>query len=247
MSSFFETELSSLKSVGNTLRKDILRYRKNIQFGPNTLYDPANWDSLIHYYPLNGNPDDSVSSLNLTENGSPSYVSAIDQEGVAFNGTDQSLSNGSAGSLPTSAITVAGWINVPNFNSYRTMISHAPSGGGTPSFNLGANSSGELQTYLTTADDGTINFGGQTQPVLSTGTDYFLAFTYDGSNLRQFLNGVEENSQAATGSISYNGTDLWIGRSPNQGYSELNYADELLIFNSALSASDIDSLYQAGV
>jgi hypothetical protein len=104
------------------------------------------------------------------------------------------------------------------------------------------------------ASGGATNFAtGNT--ALSLNTWHHVAFTYDGSGgatayngINLYVNGTAET--ATTGGSAYTAmtntvTDVEIGR---YGSRELNGAmDEVAIFSSELSASDITSIYNSGV
>jgi len=80
-----------------------------------------------------------------------------------------------------------------------------------------------------------------TTPV--SGTWYFLAGTYDGSNVKLYINGTLESTVALTGNIRAHNTDcrLDMGRLP-WGYGFfVGYLDEVRVWNTALSQSDIQS------
>ncbi|HPG40294.1 MAG TPA: FlgD immunoglobulin-like domain containing protein [bacterium] len=77
---------------------------------------------------------------------------------------------------------------------------------------------------------------------LSSGTWYFLAGTYDGTNVRLYLNGTLEDNAGLTGNIRAN-TDcrLNMGRIP-WGYGfYVGYMDEVRVWNVALSQTDIQN------
>ena len=74
-------------------------------------------------------------------------------------------------------------------------------------------------------------------------TWYHVAATYDGSEMRLYLNGAEVGSIAKSGSLS-RGRDVpvHIGRSP-EGSNYLRGAiDDVRIYSSALSATEISAL-----
>jgi hypothetical protein len=104
------------------------------------------------------------------------------------------------------------------------------------------------------ASGGATNFA-TGNSALSLNTWHHVAFTYDGSGgptayngINLYVNGTAET--ATTGGSAYTAmtntvTDVEIGR---YGTRELNGAmDEVAIFSSELSASDITSIYNSGV
>lgn len=70
--------------------------------------------------------------------------------------------------------------------------------------------------------------------------------TYDGENARIYIDGVEDSSSTASGSISVGEDSLKIGYSKGSGNSN-NYwngsIDEVLVYNRALTAEEIEEVY----
>ena len=83
----------------------------------------------------------------------------------------------------------------------------------------------------------------------TAGQVYHLVGTYDGSEVRLYVNGALEGSSVASGSIADYGQDLLIGRFTNidqEGVAFLPGAiDEVTIWDRALSADEIAELYSA--
>jgi len=74
----------------------------------------------------------------------------------------------------------------------------------------------------------------------------FIAFTYDGSYMRNYLNGELDVSQAQTGTIQTTTDRLTIGaRSEDWGERFCGLIDEVKIYNRALSAEEIKQHYLA--
>lgn len=74
-----------------------------------------------------------------------------------------------------------------------------------------------------------------------------VALTYDGSNLRLYLNGALVSSRAKTGAIGSNANDLYIGGNNPYGEYFRGLVDEVRIYNRALTGSEIQSDMQAPV
>jgi hypothetical protein len=77
-----------------------------------------------------------------------------------------------------------------------------------------------------------------------------VACTYDGSDVRVYLNGREVAVAEASGSLGANNRDLWIGRQdpaldPQRTRSFDGLIDEVQIFNRALSRCEIWFAYEA--
>ena len=76
-----------------------------------------------------------------------------------------------------------------------------------------------------------------------------FAFTYSsGSNPIIYINGVAETFASGISSVGSSSNNLEIGRKAGANSAFSNFAiDEVSIYNSALSASDISSIYNGGV
>jgi hypothetical protein len=87
-----------------------------------------------------------------------------------------------------------------------------------------------------------------TQPAL--GQTYHFVETYDGQNVRLYVNGALETTQPASGSIvGYGGSGLGIGSVASSSVGDLVFAgtlDEIAIYGSALSPQRIMTHYLAG-
>jgi len=74
-----------------------------------------------------------------------------------------------------------------------------------------------------------------------------LAATYDGSTIRLYVNGVEENSAAATFAIAANGLDLGIGAQSDGTTPFQGAMDDVRVYCRALGATEIESLANCAV
>ena len=75
---------------------------------------------------------------------------------------------------------------------------------------------------------------------------HHLAGTYDGSKLNLYIDGVARASVAATGNIADSSArSLNIGRFSEGGFLFKGVIDDVQIYNRALSATEIQQLYNA--
>ncbi len=76
---------------------------------------------------------------------------------------------------------------------------------------------------------------------------YHVAFTYDGSSLRVYVNGMQENALSATGEHWQRYTPgVNFGASSGGGNAFNGKLDDIRIYGRALSAAEVTSLTQAG-
>jgi Concanavalin A-like lectin/glucanases superfamily/Immunoglobulin domain len=83
--------------------------------------------------------------------------------------------------------------------------------------------------------------------VLQVGTWYHLVGTYDGTTVRLYVNGVLEGSAYAGFPLDYGTRPVFFGRTGEFWVANFGGSmDEVSIYSRALTADEIQSLYQAG-
>ncbi|MDR3634067.1 MAG: PKD domain-containing protein, partial [Isosphaeraceae bacterium] len=173
--------------------------------------------------------------------GVPGLLTGDSNTAVQFEGTDDQVTVPNAASLnPTSAISVAAWIN-------------AAAGSWTRNPRILQKGSSDNQ-YRLLVESGLLVFnitGVGTASVAppSTGTRHFIVGTYDGSAIRLYVDGVLAATSAATGAIPTTTDPLAIGNKPLSTHPYDPFAgilDEVSIHSIALSASQIGQLWNAG-
>ena len=94
---------------------------------------------------------------------------------------------------------------------------------------------------VTLGNSAIVNFG-----AFSTNNWYNIAFTYDGTTLTTYQNGILQNTLALSGNIGTGSVNLTIGKS--QTYAGRNFngrVSSLFIYNSSLSSNDISNFFAA--
>ncbi len=92
--------------------------------------------------------------------------------------------------------------------------------------------------------NGTLNILGSSQ-ALPSGEFTHFAFTWDGSTLRLYVNGILQASQATTNlGMGINTENVRLGNATDFGF--LGQIDEPSVFNRALSADEVQSIFNAG-
>jgi hypothetical protein len=155
---------------------------------------------------------------------------------------------------PTAAITVEAWVqpNVINGSTKQVAVCygsdasslaayclyHTGGSATTHAFNFSVNIAGTLRTATSTT------------PLLVAGQSYYAVGTYDGTNVRIYVNGVLQASTAITGAISYasiGGLGLAIGNDPSLTDANIQAnIDEVGIYTRALTATQIAYHYRQG-
>ena len=204
---------------------------------------------LVSYWKLNEGTGtktvDSVVNRSGTLGNGAKWTTGQSGYAVTMDGVDDFIALPSI-QITTSAITLAGWVKNSSFptgvaqrfiskavdsTEQKTcwMLGQANNGQNRLSFRLRTSA---LTTTLTAATG-----------TLPLNTWYHAAATYDGINMRLYLNGVQVASVAKSGSLApCLDVPLHIGRSP-EGSNYLRGAiDDVRIYSSALNATEIQAL-----
>lgn len=147
----------------------------------------------------------------------------------------------------TTAITMATWIK-PSAYGTQDLIKKAVNGG-TDGYELAlaTNGSGSPAPSKPFVRFNQVTNGDAFR--VSALSDYpidgswmHVAATWDGSTIRLYINGVEENSTAFTGPIATNALPLGIGGQSNGARTFNGQMDDIRLYSSALSPAEIGEL-----
>jgi len=152
--------------------------------------------------------------------------------GRSFNGDGDYANAGNATSLDVDTLTASSWVKTTG-TGYKMWMAR---GGGQYWL---SHQSSKLHFCLTA--------GGVRKDLFATVNYYdnkwhHVVNTYDGAYMKMYMDGVEINSFAKTGTIS-GLTDLLIGRY-SSSYQFTGQLDEVRIYNRALSEREIQQLYE---
>ena len=159
---------------------------------------------------------------------------------MSMNGTNQYISTGHI-NLDSADVTMEGYVKVTAFKTaapYTSTVMSIDSSVGAAQLQIGnATVANKVQFNL--------KVGGSMQALtsnatLTAGTWYHIAGTYDGAYMRIYINGVIDDSLAATGYVSAKGP-LYIGvdsaASPTSFFN--GAVDELRVWTNARTAAEI--------
>lgn len=205
-------------------------------------------DGLVAWYPFNGN---AVDESNNTNNGNALGPTLVpDRTGNAnsaydFNGVDNYIEVPDHSSLRVRRITVTAWVNadygqpmqILYKGDYNTGAGEAYSLDMTLRFSFKYNSNCQAGSSWVTTPYNT--------PV-SSGSWVFLASTYDGSVVRNYVNGTQVSVSPAGGLI-----DTCVGSGLRIGYQNSpipnafkGQIDDIAIYNRALSECELKHIFQ---
>jgi type II secretory pathway pseudopilin PulG len=208
----------------------------------------ANFEGLVGWWKLDesgvltaadssGNGNDGT----LTNMASNQWTTGVLDGALEFDGWDDYVSCQNDKSLQlTDALTIAGWVKADSWGSGYYVSIIARKGEGNPNNYQLAIADGQATLYL---DDGDSNgFRGDT--VLNTGQWYHVAGTWDGAQVRIYLNGILDNDPPDSYSWTLNTDtrDLYIGG--RSGGTDLldGTLDDVRIYDRALTAEEIQSI-----
>jgi len=178
--------------------------------------------------------------------------------GAILNDTDTAVTfDGTAGymALPAgvspaglSAFSFSLWFKPGTLvaSTNHRIISNANTGSSNAGFDCGLN--GSTGGVFFAMGNGTTNAFANSTTNLVAGTWYHLVGTFDGSNVRFYLNGILQTTSALSGTIASSGFLINIGRNPAYtGDYVAGSFDDTAVYYSTLSGSQVTALYNAGL
>ena len=180
---------------------------------------------------------------NGTISGNPIWgTEGINGKALIFDGVDDYISMGTTANLQPSNITIEGWFNCTS------IVGSSPHLAGNSKdfcgYNLYIPSDVKKWAFMTQSGGVFYNVGGNE---ISFGKWYHVAGTYDGSNSKIYINGILAGSIIAS---MYPTThhSFVVGDHTNPGSYQYNgIMDELRVYSVALSASEIEQIYNSGL
>ena len=198
-------------------------------------------DDPIRIIPAIAGSSDKVTAVGLTPTTDPGRA-------VSFDGGDFVAITGSGGSgsslnITGTALSLAAWVKFGNATAaWQCIICKQDSGVGQYSF-MTNSTTGQLGLTLNRSGWAQITSSGT---VLKSNTWYHLAVVYDGATATFYINGVQDASVAATGSISYDSSTVRLGWANSAMLASGSQLDDVRIYNVSLAAADIKRLYGFG-
>ncbi|MBS4060515.1 MAG: LruC domain-containing protein [Bacteroidetes bacterium] len=198
-------------------------------------------ENLISYWSLNENQGliayDQTGSNNGTISNA-SWVPGISGSCLSFNGTNSHVNIPNHPSLnPVTSISMMAWVKTTT-----NLTTKIVQKGDWDGHGLGQGKWDGWNAHIRTADNMSHSLhwlGGL--PVINEW--YHLAMTYDGSMFKFYVNGQLRNSKALTGELKVNGRNASIGSDNAAQKFFTGEIDEVKIFGSALSQTEIQSNY----
>lgn len=201
---------------------------------------------LVSWWPGDGNANDIAGTNNGTLQDGATF--AAGEVGQAF-----SLSGGSYVDVPnaaslnlTQAISVQAWILGNSFDKLSAVVKKidaSQENGYAMEMRLGG-----IAFWVYLEQGGWVYAMSTTQLVPNTW--YHVVGTYDGTEIKLYLNGAPQGTSNVTGKIIASSNDLNIGRDPGNPGVDYRFwnglIDEVQIYNRALTAAEVAAIYDAG-
>ncbi len=213
--------------------------------------------NLVAWWSGDGHPNDIQGTNNGTFSAA-TYASGKVNQAFSLNGSSAFVEIPDSPSVSvTAAISIDAWINPTATVAFQTILSKYDSPANQLSYILGVNAGGGLRFLVYQTGDGSISRGVDTASgFVPTGTFTHVAATFDPATqaIKIYVNGVDTNAALLAGSTSVSAifdstAAVRIGDVVNSGGSPALFAgliDEVDLFNRALSASEVQAIYNAG-
>ncbi|HKS36232.1 MAG TPA: LamG-like jellyroll fold domain-containing protein, partial [Verrucomicrobiae bacterium] len=212
--------------------------KKGVTPNPDCVTAPS---GLVSWWQAESNAVDSVSGNNGTFGGNASVASGKVGLAFSFDGNGDGIHIGNPTNLQLQTLTIEGWVKRSSATQITgTGIFGEIVGYGVSGYVFGFWSDGKLFLSKHGVDH-------VSSAHLITDTDWHhLAVTKAGNKVVFYIDGVAEPEQTYNTTFEFY-TDLRIG-AVNDGFaaSFLGLIDELSIYNRALAAAEVQSIYSAG-
>jgi len=215
-----------------------------------TVNSPPSCDSapsgLVAWWAAEGNANDNVGTNNGALNGGVTYASGEVGQAFKFSGTNSYVAVPSSPNLKFSnTFTVEAWINYNSTGGNETIVTKGQDANTAMDWQVAIHG-GHLYSDIFVSG---VQSPGTFNTALVPGTWYHVAVTYDGSNLRGYVNGALDGTVGYTGTLRTTDYALRIGAyAPVSGDTEFfsGKVDELSLYNRALSSNEVAAIYNAG-
>jgi hypothetical protein len=195
---------------------------------------------------VNGTRSNTQAIKDLTNNNTitASALTYNSDNTFSFNGSNQFINCGTGGALTlgnNGAFTASAWIRISALKNYSGIISKVESSRpGTYSFMCCAHNDGTLNFYNNSSWYYSNNVG------ITTNTWYNVAFSFNGSTMSYYVNGVAAGTSALTWSET-TAHNVFVGSwySPNTSYDFNGTIANAQLYNRGLSAAEVQQNFQA--
>jgi hypothetical protein len=215
---------------------------------------------LVAWWPADGNALDMVGTNHGSLQGSATFAPGKSGQAMQFNGAGEVIIADSSALRPSS-LTIQAWVK-PVFTSRPRVVADADcvlskfnnSQEGYV-FGIVQDPTYHYDDATSTFPKGTIVFHAgvngaahgvfSSMPVPDDGKFHHVAGSYDGGSFRVYLDGVAVGERSVAGNIAHSMGPAYVGFTPVNPRYSLASIDDVMLFRRALSASEIQALYQS--
>jgi hypothetical protein len=211
--------------------------------------------SLVSYWNMQGNSNDFWGTHNGTDTAiTYSTGNGKVNQGAGFDGSTSKITFTSSDTMPTSALSVFGWIKVSSFNTLGQPVLVGGTGSNNAAwfFRTTATASGETSQGIAFEIWGNVAVYSNAN-VLTAGTWACVGFKWDGTNITLYVNGVDvtntrggSNKTPPGWALNNNGGIGYAFGGTTCNAHMNGCIDELAYWSKALSSTEISDLYNGG-
>ncbi len=182
---------------------------------------------------------------NANLSGSPAWTPVLNGYALTLNGSTHGVVSDQANLNLTTAITLSAWVK-PNLLATQDVISRATFGS-VDGYALSLLSNGKASVHFNQASFGDIYRLDSTTSYPTSGNTWMhIAATYNGSTMRLYINGVEENWTPGPAAIAANLLSVGIAGQANGSRRFRGDMDDVRVYNYALTPAEVATLSSNG-
>jgi N-acetylneuraminic acid mutarotase len=189
--------------------------------------------------------DSSGNGNNGNLTGGPTWVTGKIDGALSFDGLDDYVSIPATADLDLVNLNISAWINTSNYRQDGFIFEKTSNGQVNSQYNLFLQYNSNSLHWRTKPDSGNYH---ESRLATNTLTSWnFVSASYDGITKQIFLNANLSTSDSFSGAIvqNPNGISL-IGKHPPANYFFNGLIDDVRIYDRALSAQEVQALYNLG-
>jgi predicted ribosomally synthesized peptide with SipW-like signal peptide len=237
----FRIEWKLDSSVGNIVQSDKTGYDINFELTQNKKEDiVGDW----HFDENSGGMayDNSGYGNNGTINGA-TWADGKYNPALSLDGLNDNVVVNDSDSLKPDKVTLEAWVKRDGTPGTYKYIAGKHYDGGKGSYALYTGSTGGLRFYI---GHSTYTLSPDAGTGVWDGNWHHIVGTYDGANVRLYVDDALVGGAVTTQSIAYNTDKFYIGSYDN-GYYFSGLVDEVRVYSRDLNASEILERYNAGI
>ena len=168
-------------------------------------------------------------------------------QSMDFDGSDEKVTCGSLSVAGYSELSISAWVKIGSAQDCTIAAEYVGNWNRSFRFILWDTIEAFRGVYFGVYIGGTEYYGHYALDPLPTGTWMHIAGTYDGSDVQVYYNGSSGTSQSGSGNVDTNSSCVFqIGAMGSSNFTD-GKIDEVAMWDSGLSASNITTIYGAGI